>query len=417
MKAIITSCFLLLAIGAGAQVLPGFPSPVVYFSFNYPQVPNRNAYYNEYNHSITAEKNNSGFSGGTDRFGYNNAAVDFPITGTGGFPTLSDRFTISPGHHFGANSGDNFTIACWVNIKDINRDIAGGGMRKIFYGADQTGKATFALMYKGHDILLRRFVNNNGVVDAFDYKFWAPAEFNTSGWYEIFLVVGKRSPDNMQYVKLYIGKPNYISYDAQGPRVVAPGSSSLAWNFAGAYAFCSVKDATNAAVDWGVGNTFETTALDGSILAPPDMIDDFAVWNTALSENDAKKLFLCQSQPTGRNDRCWAANPLATSTATSITGASRRFGADSAAGVSGNKLEAFATRGATVEVDLTLAEPQGYNLYLFDMNGRLITKKVDLAGFQGLNVQQLPVSGLARGIYIVKAMGVELNLVQKVQIF
>ena len=412
MKAIFISCFLLVTIGAGAQVLPGFPTPVVYFSFNYPQVPNRNAYYNEYNHSITADNGSTGYNGGTDRFGINNAALEFPIAGTGGFPSLNEHFTISPGHHFGANSGDNFTVACWVNIKDINRDIAGGGMRKIFYGADQTGKATFALMYKGHDILLRRFVNNNGVVDAFDYKFWAPAEFNTSGWYEIFLVVGKRSPDNMQYVKLYIGKPNYIAYDVLGPRVVGPTFSSLAWNFAGAYAFCSVKDGTNAAVEWGVGNTFELKALDGSTMAPPDMIDDFMVWNTALSENDAKRLFLCQSQSAGRNDRCWMANPITTRSMT--TPANR---VDSIAVRSGNKLEAFAKGKGTLEVNLTLGEPQGYNLYLYDINGRLITKKEYLAGFQGLNVQQLPVNGLPQGIYIVKAKGMELNLVQKVQIF
>ena len=416
MKAITISCFLLLAIGGNAQVLPDFPSPVVYFSFNMPQVPNRNAYYDEYDHSITADGGGTGFNGGADRFGSFNAALDFPITGTGGLPVLNQHFVVAPGHHFGANSGDNFTIACWVNIKNISRDIAGGATRKIFYCVDQTNQATFALMYKGQDILLRRFLNNNGVVDAFEYKFWAPAQFNTDGWYEIFLVVGKRSPDNMQYVKLYIGKPNYISYDGQGPRVVAPGSDPLAWNFAGAYAFCSVKDGTNAAVEWGLGNTNERTTIDGSTLAPPDDIDDFAVWNTALSENDAKRLFLCQSQSSGRNDACWATHPITTAVATSRDGAGSRLGADSVASRLGNKLEAFARSNNSLQVNLTLAESQGVNLYLYDMNGRLLLVKADIAGFQGLNTQQLATGSLAPGIYIVKAMGVGLNLVQKVQI-
>lgn len=416
--------FLLYGLAGHAQLLPGFPRPSVYFSFN--KVDARlNGYFDDYNPNITAQ--GFGFvlnNDATDRFG-SARALNFPVTGTGGLPTLNEHYVVAPGTLFGLPGlSDNFTISCWVFVSNLSRDSANGTTRRIFNcininsdpSTNQT--ATFALQYKGRDIYLRRYASQVSGLGYHDYKFWAPAQFNGDGWYEIFLVGGVRS-DLSRYVKLYVGKPNYIAYDAQGPRVVPPNSDPLAWQFGGAYAFLSNQDAFNSATLWELGNSNESPSkVDGSTIAPVSAMDDFTVWNVALTENQAKQLFLCQSKTSGGNDNCWSSSPIPNANGTDARLANgRTVITDSAATRAGNSLQAYASSRSTLQVNLTLAGPQGVNLYLYDMNGRLLLEKADIAGFQGLNTQQLATGSLTAGTYIVKAVGVGLNLVQKVQIW
>jgi hypothetical protein len=413
-KIILFICSILPGVGSSnAQQLPGFPSPKVYYSFNASAFDiNKLGYIDHYNSGKYAIRSISSpnRSNTTDRF---QRAVEALFVTLQGSTTDNEAWDVVSGKAFGllpanASLPDNFTIACWVNIPSVSDGVERG----ILYG-----RPNFALTYKGHDIFLRRFASGTTGNGLFDYKFWAPASFDTPGWYELFLVFGTRPADKLRYVKIYVGKPGYIAYDGSGPKVVASNSSPLAWNFGGGYAFMNTIDGYNGDTVWGFGNPFYNSPSDRQTLRSVYLMDDVAVWDQALSENDAKRLFDCQSQFSGRDDRCWAGIPVPElAGAGQKAAAGNTFTADSAAARAGNRLQAYTSSRSTLQVNLTLAQPQGVNIYLYDMSGRLLLERTNIAGFQGLNTQQLPAGNLAPGIYVVKAAGIGLNLIQKVQI-
>lgn len=290
---------LLFALKGSAQVLSGFPKPKVYYSFNQ----------GTYNYSLggyTDHYKTGNFAGSssltpsptTDRF---SRAVDALFLTSQGNTTDNKAFNVFSGALFGMipNNGTvpaNFTFSCWINVPSVTDNTP----RKIWSGTD------FGLIYKGHDIYLRRTAK--GLLDRgnYLYKFWSPASFDVPGWHQIFLVFGTRASDKTPYVKLYVGKPAYIAYDHNGPRQVAPNSSPLAWNFGGSYCFLEAGN-LGAISQWSFGN-------QENAFKSPYVIDDFAAWDVALTENQAKQLFDCQSSSNGRDNRCWDQNPIAEQT-------------------------------------------------------------------------------------------------------
>lgn len=292
---LLASFCLLFAVIANAQVLSGFPQPKVYYSFNQGTFSSSlGGYLDFYKTGNFAGRLSETASPAMDRF---NSAANALFLTSAGSTTDNESFDVFSGSLFGLISVGgavpaNFTFSCWINVPSVTDNTP----RKIWSAGD------FALIYKGHDIFLRR--KANGIVNQrlYLYKFAAPASFDVSGWHEIFLVFGTRAKDNAPFVKLYVGKPAYIAYDNTGPRPVAANSSPLAWNFGGAYCFLASGD-LGPISQWSFGNRENG-------YNSPNIIDDFAVWDVALTENQAKQLFDCQSSENGRDNRCWDQNPI-----------------------------------------------------------------------------------------------------------
>jgi len=387
------ACILLFAGRSNAQLLPGIPKPKVYYSFNNNSFDRENSGYIDHYKpgNYCGGYNIYQPSQGTDRFGRQEALALSTLDNG------ADKFyTMFRGEVFGLGSfPDNVTIAFWVYILP-NSDTY---ERQLCYGG-----ANFALRFKGHDISLRRYATYESSSGSYYYKFWSPASFDIEGWHEVFLVFGKRSQDNMQYVKLYVGKPSDISYDTDGPRPVPSGTSALAWNFGGGYAFLDKDIYTGDS--WGLGDKGD------NVLRSPLLMDDFAVWDVALSETDAKKLFLCQRETSGRDDRCWSSSPIPESVVNArqiVKGDTVKIPLASAA-----SLLAYASSSSTVEVKFTLLNEERVDIGLYDMNGHLIMQRNEVEGLAGANWQQLSPLSLPAGIYIIQVLGRSTRLSQKV---
>lgn len=278
------------------------PQPKVWFSFN-----NLDANSN-YNAEIGSGLycDGLGHTQQSDRFSATNTAVN--LNDPTGF------LSVSSGKLFGAVSSgnsmpDNFTISFWVKAA---RDINDTKYHKLFFGG--LDNSPFALLYNGSkgELFLRRWAHQTHT--CYDYRFWAPAAFDIPGdqsqWYHIILVMGKRI-DGMKFMKLYVGKNllpgEKIKYDATGPRIVNDPDDILAMDFGGGYAQFGQQHVMEEIVQWGFGNADPTDQVHGSEITASVTIDDFAVWDVALTENQAKELFDCQRNNAA--DQCWSSSP------------------------------------------------------------------------------------------------------------
>lgn len=291
---------------AASGVAQSIPSPTIWFGFDGTANNFTTAYYGAV--SIQTDNNHLATQHYTNRFGHSDSVISFwsnndkqthvsvvnaGTTNTTGIKLLGYSNNTDP-----VSFPDNFTISCWVYA-----DPSSTLVRKIVY-ADNDNSG-FALLHKGSDIFLRRVVSNG---NRFDYFFGAPASFDAgTGWYHVILVMGKRSPDNARYTKLYVGKPSLVKYDATGPRVVTATSPAdpLASNFGGAYTFTGVQSFMTTTTSWGLGNADNSDPVHSTNIAPVYRVDDLAVWGIALTDMEAFQLFDCQRQHPA--DQCWAA--------------------------------------------------------------------------------------------------------------
>jgi hypothetical protein len=208
----------------------------------------------------------------------------------------------------GSNLPDNFTISFWAKAA---QDIGDDKYHKLFYGGIHD--TSFALIYSGGgEFFLRRVAPQNNA--RYDYRFWKPAAFDIPDtqehWYHIILVMGKRS-DGMKYTKLYVGKKlptgEKIKYDATGPRIVNDPDDVLAMDFGGGYAQFGQQNLFNSLANWGFGNADSDDPVYNTNITADITIDDFAVWDVALNENEAKTLFDCQRNNPA--NQCWSSSP------------------------------------------------------------------------------------------------------------
>lgn len=260
--------------------------PTVWFSFD----NTTSSSYGGVNSSGSSYSLTSTFQ---NRFSEANKVVQFTNT--------TGHLLTSAGKLFGFTTGnipDNFTISCWVYVDPTDTQV-----RKIFFSDSDNSR--FGLFHQGKEIFLRRIAGAGNV--PFDYRFWAPASFDAgTGWYQVILVMGKRSTDGAKYTKLYVGKKTgRVKYDATGPRVVTT-TGPLETDFGGGYAFLGQQSFMNSTTQWGFGNADSSDPVSLTNIAAARSIDDFAVWGLAFTDMQAKALYDCQKVSSANT--CWAAS-------------------------------------------------------------------------------------------------------------
>ncbi|MFT3827915.1 MAG: T9SS type A sorting domain-containing protein [Chitinophagaceae bacterium] len=388
-----TGAFLQHAMAQTTIPQPLAPRPSVWFSFDVFGVFGMGA--NIGSASAFAKDEYSLFTT-SDRFGISGKAIDLTSNRQSAMK-ITGPSQYNARKLFGYNETifpSDFTIACWVYVQPSSITYT----HKIFYSDEDNSR--FALLHKGSDIYLRRVATDkNGVEQRFDYLFGAPASFDAgTGWYLVVLVMGMRNSDNAPYTKLYIGKPGYIKYDATGPRVVT-NTDPLASNFGGSYAFLGVQPfMQNITNGWGLGNWDDNDPVYGTNIVAAHRIDDFTVWDVALDDMQAYRLFMCQKDNPASS--CWVS-----ATGTSSRKPAQQPGADSVATANALSVYPNPTNG-----ELSVTIPQGtggtVSCQLLDLGGKLLFTQTAIVGKQGqvLQLSNLKKAAPLPGMYLLKVV-------------
>ncbi|WP_304065293.1 T9SS type A sorting domain-containing protein [Pedobacter glucosidilyticus] len=331
----------------------------------------------------------------TDRFNNNNDAFSFSSEGYSDVVTWSSILPEPTAKKlFGlGNIPENFTLSCWVYADPAEVNIT----RKILYGGRDNSE--FALMHKGSKIFLRRCVENNNNA-RFDYEFWSPASFDAgAGWYQLILCMSK--VNGVKRTKLYVGKPGTVKYDKTGPRIVTTTTDPLASNFGGGYASFGIQNLFNSITNWGFGARDIKDDVNANI-KPVQKIDDFMIWNFAVTDNQAKAIFDCQKVNAANN--CFVPP-----TQIMQAGFEEMFIQENS---SDNKImveEAVLYPNPVTNqftVSLFMQEAGPVNLMITDLTGRNIIKETINVqkGRQEIVVENLKAKGLKSGFYMLKVM-------------
>lgn len=389
--------FFFFALNGIAQ---NIKAPVVWFSFNgtTPLVANYS------NVQVQINSSASQISYTVDRFGNSLKAIGFPnkqsalivadASGNQGNVKLfgySDNATNLP---------DSFTISCWVYVEPKETPVLA---RKIFFTDNDNSR--FALIHKGAQIYLRRTVRNETTAtdNRFDYLFGEPASFDAgTGWYQVILVMGKRAEDAAKYCKLYVGKPHQVKYDSDTPRIVTAPADVLAADFGGSYAFTGVQDFMNTNVTaWGLGNADDNDPVHGTSIASVKQMDDFSVWDTTITDLQARNLFYCQREHPA--DQCWNTPNLNAGAAKKVQPPMITTDLSAEKAVTGIRVFPNPTSGE-VWVQLPADATSGTtSLTLTDLNGKVLYLRTVTAGKTGQSVQ-LNVKSITKtnGIYLLQ---------------
>lgn len=386
------SCLIVLLLVELYGTAQNIAAPTVWFSFN-----GTTPYNADYSNVKVQVQAGASVARIADRFN-STGAMSFPdkqsslvVTDVAASRTNVKLFGYT---NSAGNLPDTFTISCWVYVSPQESPLQA---RKIFY--TDVDDSRFALIHKGSNIYLRRIAGTTS--KHFDYLFGEPASFDAgNGWYHVILVMGRR-PDKAKYCKLYVGKPANVKYDATGPRTVSGTSDVLATDFGGAYAFTGVQDFMNNSVTaWGFGNADDSDPVHGSSIAPVQRIDDFAVWDIALTEMQAHDLFVCQKSKSA--DQCWTSN----------TGTARKVpvqitNTDSAAEKTISAISVYPnpTSGELWVQLPAVTNSSTANLLLTDLNGKILFTRTIATGKTGQSVH-LDIRSVtkASGIYMLQVI-------------
>lgn len=296
---------LFLAIGClwvqgDAQTLD---APKIYFSFEGEPHPYRSGFSSVVPGEITnLEAKPDGQSGTytwSDRFWVSGApgsdsdvfsAIVFDPTSGQGTKTMiiNDQLNDATSF-FGINSDtghdvEAFTISCWIHV-----DPSQTTRRYILYGEDASGNLGIGLSLEGEHLYLIKYVNNatapkgdalgSAVVgDSWEGTFLGPATFTAgAGWYHVVLV---QAP---YYTRLFVGNPPEKVNDEWQGKV---GKFDV--DFAGSMVLHGKQDLSSF-TKWGLGRPSSDTNK-----IPVDGIDDFMVFDYAMTEAQAEALYQCQ---------------------------------------------------------------------------------------------------------------------------
>lgn len=209
----------------------------------------------------------------------------------------------TPISFFGTNSATGhdtsaITISCWVYVDPKDMD-----QQYLFYGKNQQGEIGFGLSRKGQDLFLTKFINDSSpqegaplintiVGDTWEGKLWGPAGFNASneaGWYQVILV------QDRFYTRVFVGMaPNGNSTDGKGI------TGKFNKDFVGSMVMHG-KQNLSSFTHWGLGSP---SAQSGLAI---DRIDDFMVFEYAMTPAQAEALYRCQVDNSVTN--CFGVNP------------------------------------------------------------------------------------------------------------
>ena len=185
------------------------------------------------------------------------------------------------------NAGEDveaLTISCWVYV-----DPAQSTRRYLLYGQDTNEKLGFGLSLKGEDLYLIKYVNNatapkgdalgTAVVgNSWESSFLGPAKFTAgAGWYQVILV---QAP---YYTRLFVGNPpEKVNGQWQGKK------GKFNTDFGGSMVLHGKQDLSSFST-WGMGRPEGHTSK-----IPVDGVDDFMVFDYAMTEAQAEALYQCQ---------------------------------------------------------------------------------------------------------------------------
>lgn len=223
-----------------------------------------------------------------DRFGIVNGATCL----------ASNTYISTPNFFEGSTYQNGFTISFWTKIEQNYPKKKGAipweptdAEYRCFYAKNNVGKYMLGFYHKGDRAVIDRYVlNKEADIENYGLWFWDPINFtNRLGWYQVFIVHRGNS------MSLYLFEPY--------------GRMEKALHYFGLQSLLQ-------ATQWGLGGTG----------TPQLVLDDFKVYNQALTEEQVKILYARESIPNGMYtasaaadaNLCWASEEAGTAVGTLI---------------------------------------------------------------------------------------------------